>query len=109
MMRAFNKINQEIYVTMQGPSEFGASGKLENWDISSQLSRITVPTLVIGAKYDTMDPAYLKWMAEQIPNSSYLLCENGSHMGMYDDQQRYVSGLIQFLKGVDGGKKKGIL
>jgi proline iminopeptidase len=109
MMRSFNKLNHQIYVSMQGPSEFGIAGKLEKWDVSQELSKITAPTLVIAAKYDTMDPAHMKWMSEQVQNGSYLLCENGSHMCMYDDQQRYMSGLIQFLNAVDGGKLKVML
>lgn len=109
MTRAFNKINHTIYVMMQGPSEFGLSGKLENWDIGNQLSTIKIPTLVIAAKYDTMDPDHLKWMSEQVQNGSYLLCENGSHMCMWDDQQRYMSGLIKFIKAVELGEKKVVL
>jgi proline iminopeptidase len=65
------------------------------------LKNINVPTLVIGAKYDTMDPEYMKWMSEQIPNGSFLLCPNGSHAAFYDDQQTYFSGLIGFLKDSD--------
>lgn len=102
--RAFKHINPAIYVSMQGPSELGASGKLVNWDRSADLSRITVPTLVIGARYDTMDPEYMKWMATQIPHARYLYCPNGSHMAQYDDQQTYFSGLIDFIKDVDAGR-----
>lgn len=109
IMRAFNKLNPTIYVTMQGPSEFGISGKLEQWDISSELGKITAPTLVIGAQYDTMDPAHMQWIAEQVKNGSFLLCENGSHMCMWDDQQRYMNGLIKFVKAVDRGEKKVML
>jgi proline iminopeptidase len=107
--RSFNKLNHTIYVMIQGPSEFGIAGKLENWDVSKELGKIKVPTLVMAGKYDTMDPAHLKWMSEQVQNGSYLLCENGSHLSMYDDQQRYMSGLIKFIKAVDRGEKKVIL
>lgn len=102
--RAFKHINPAIYVSMQGPSELGASGKLVNWDRSGDLSKINVPTLVIGARYDTMDPEHMKWMATQIPHARYLYCANGSHMAMYDDQQTYFNGLIAFLKDVDAGR-----
>src|SRR5678816_2470241 len=60
--RAFKHLNQAIYIPMQGPSELGASGKLERWDRTADLGRITVPTLVIGAAHDTMDPAHMKMM-----------------------------------------------
>ncbi len=103
--RTFNHINQTIYVMMQGPSEFGLSGKLEKYDVSSQLNTLSVPTLVIAAKYDTMDPEYLRWMSEQVQNGSYLLCQQGSHLCMYDDQQTYFHGLIKFIKAVDAGRK----
>lgn len=106
MLRAFNKLNQTVYVMMQGPSEFGISGKLEQWDVSQELNKITAPTLVIAAQHDTMDPAHMEWMSEQVQNGSYLLCENGSHMCMWDDQQRYMSGLIKFIMAVDRGEKK---
>ena len=96
--RSMGRLNHSLYITMQGPSELGLSGKLTNWDVSKELKNITIPTLVIGGKYDTMDPEYMKWMAAQFPKGTYLYCANGSHMSMYDDQQTYMNGLIDFLK-----------
>ncbi len=104
--RSFAKMNNSLYVTMQGPSEFGIGGNLVNWDRKAQLKNITVPTLVIGAKHDTMDPNHMQWMSTQVQNGSYLYCPNGSHMAMYDDQQTYMAGLIKFLKGTNDGQKK---
>ena len=97
--RSFNNTNQSLYVTMQGPSEFALGGNLANWDVENMLTTIKVPSLVIGATHDTMDPKYMEFMANELPNGSFLLCKNGSHMCMYDDQERYFKGLIQFLKG----------
>ena len=104
--RTFKHLNSVIYTQMQGPSEFGLGGNLVAWDISSQLKNITVPTLVIGAKYDSMDPSFMEWMSKQFPNCSYLFCANGSHLCMYDDQQTYFAGLIKFIKAIDKGEKK---
>jgi proline iminopeptidase len=99
--RAFKHINTKVYVPLQGPSELGMTGTLENWDRTADLPKITVPTLVIGARYDTMDPAYMEKMAKLLPNGRYLYCPNGSHMAIYDDQKVYMDGLIRFLKDVD--------
>jgi len=96
--RAFAHLNDKIYIPMQGPSELGASGKLANWDRTNDLSTIAVPTLVIGAEHDSMDPRHMQWMAKQFPKGEYLHCPNGSHMDMYDDQEVYVKGLIAFLE-----------
>ncbi|CAM3500538.1 proline iminopeptidase-family hydrolase [Flavobacterium gelidilacus] len=95
--RSFAKMNQSLYVTMQGPSEFGIAGKLENWDRTNDLKNITIPSLVIGATHDTMDPKFMEKMSTLLPKGSFLLCKNGSHMALYDDQQTYFKGLISFL------------
>ena len=59
-----------------------------------------MPTLVIGARHDTMDPDHLAWMADALGNGRYLFCPNCSHLALYDDQQVYVEGIIQFIRGV---------
>jgi proline iminopeptidase len=102
--RAFKHINPAIYVPMQGPSELGASGKLLHWDRTADLARIAVPALVIGAQHDTMDPRHMEWMAATLPRGRYLYCPQGSHMAMYDDQQTYFRGVIQFIHDVDAGR-----
>ena len=98
--RTFAKLNSNVYVSMQGPSEFGIAGKLENWERVHDLPQITVPTLVIGSTYDTMDPEHMKLISKQVKNGSFLLCPNGSHMSMWDDQEHYFPGLISWLKKV---------
>jgi proline iminopeptidase len=101
MKRSFAQINQSLYVTMQGPSEFGLSGKLEYWDRRKDLNKITVPCLTIGAKHDTMDPEHMRWMSTQIQNGTHVHCPNGSHMCFYDDQENYFKGLIDFIKATE--------
>jgi proline iminopeptidase len=98
--RSFSRINADLYTLMQGPSELGASGRLANWDRFAELAEITVPTLVIGARHDTMDPAYMEAMARRLPEGRYLYLPDGSHMALYDDQARYFSGLAAFLEGL---------
>ncbi|MFL5433555.1 MAG: proline iminopeptidase-family hydrolase [Myxococcales bacterium] len=100
VVRAFAHLNRKIYVPMQGPSEMGASGVLEKWDRTADLKSIQVPTLVIGARYDTMDPKHMEWMSKQLPRGRYLYCPNGSHLAMYDDRETYFAGLIGFLKSL---------
>lgn len=105
VQRGFEHINPEIYVSMQGPSELGISpdAKLAHWDRFADLGEIGVPTLVIGARHDTMDPAHMEEMATRFPNGRYLFCPDGSHLAMYDDQATYVAGLIDFLHSLPGG------
>ncbi len=95
--RAFKHLNPKVYVPLQGPSELGASGKLVNWDRTADLGKIKVPTLMIGACHDTMDPKHIEWMASAVKKGRYLYCPQGSHMSLYDDQTVYFTGLIQFI------------
>lgn len=103
IMRMFKHLSKGIYISMQGYSEFGITGdaSLKTWDRSNDLKNITIPTLVIGATHDTMDPVHMEWMSKQMNKGSFLLCPNGSHCAMWDDQETYMKGLITFLKKGD--------
>jgi len=101
--RGFSHLNSQVYVTMQGPSEFGIKGNatLKDWDVKDRLKTITVPTLSIGAQYDTMDPKQMEWIANEVQNGQYLHCPNGSHLSQYDDQEHFFPGLISFINEVN--------
>ena len=102
VQRTFAHINPEIYVLMNGPSELGMSTEatLARWDRVADLQRIEVPTLVIGARYDTMDPAHMEMIAGPLPHGRYLYCPEGSHVAIYDDQETYFAGLTGFLRSL---------
>jgi proline iminopeptidase len=103
--RTFNHLNPEVYIHMQGYSEFGITGDatLKEWDVEKRLKEIEVPTLVIGGKHDTMDPEHMEWMSTQVQKGRYLFCSNGSHLSQYDDQDTYIKGIIKFVNDVDAG------
>jgi len=101
--RGFKHLNPDVYVTMQGPSEFGVKGDatLKEWDIKDQLHKIKVPTLAIGAEFDTMDPKAMEEISKTVKNGRYLHCPEGSHLSQFDDQKHFFPGLIKFIKDVD--------
>jgi proline iminopeptidase len=98
--RAFRDANLKIYNEMQGKSEFVVTGNFKDWDRWDDLHKINVRTLTIGAGHDTMDPEDLKKMATLIPKGESLICPNGSHLAMWDDQTVYFAGLLAFLKSL---------
>ena len=103
VLRAFANLNYPLYLKMQGPSEFGVVGNaiLKGWDRTNYLSTISIPTLTIGAKYDTMDPKAMEKMSKLVQNGKYLYCPEGSHLAMYDDQNTYFRGVIDFLNAIE--------
>ena len=102
--RAFKHINQKVYVPLQGPSELGLTGKLAKWDRKADLPKISVPTLVIGATHDTMDPKHMEMMAGAVQKGRFLLCPKGSHLAMYDDRETYFTGVLKFLSDLEEGR-----
>ena len=99
----FEHLNGAKYVAMQGPSEMGAGGTLVDWDRFADLHAISVPTLVIGGQEDTMDPAYMASMADEIPNADLTICPEAGHLAQYDNPDCYFGGLIGFIEKVDSG------
>jgi|SRR5688572_26203575 len=96
-MRSMLNLNTQVYNTMQGPSEFTVVGNFKDWDRWGDLHRISMPTLLMVGRYDTMSVADIQRMGTMIPNSEVVVCENGSHWAMYDDQAAYFGALVPFL------------
>lgn len=104
--RTFKHLNPKVYETMQGPNEFVVNGTFKDWDRWKDLPKITVPTLLIGAKYDTMSVDDIRKEGSLIPRSRVHICPDGSHLAMWDDQEDYFRALIGFLKDVEAGRFK---
>lgn len=96
--------NERVYNYLQGPNEFVITGKFKHWDRWSDLPRISAPTLVMGGRYDTMNPDDVRREGALIPRSRTHICPNGSHFSLYDDQQDYMGALTAFLKDVEEGR-----
>ena len=102
--RTFAHMSLNIYIYMQGHSEFGITknASLKGWDVSDRLKELKIPTLMIGGTYDTMDPKYMEWMSTQVQHGRSLTTTAG-HISQFDDPETYFSGLIKFIKDVDDG------
>lgn len=102
--RSFKHINQSVYAYMQGPSEFVPGGILAGWSVWDRLGEIRVPTLMVGAAHDTMNPSEMEEMSRLVQKGRYLFCPNGSHLAMWDDQEVFMNGVIGFIKDVHEGR-----
>ena len=103
VIRTFKHVNSEVYVMMQGPSEFKVGGRLLTWDRWDDLKYISVPTLMVGGKFDTMDHEDMRKQSEMVQRGRFLFCPAGSHLSMWDDQQVFMNGVINFIRDVDEG------
>jgi L-proline amide hydrolase len=96
--RSFAQMPNEVYLTMNGPSEFHCIGTLKTWDITGRLGEITQPTLIISGAYDEATPLISRTINEAIPGSEWVLFENSSHMPHEEEPERFhevVSGWLE--------------
>jgi proline iminopeptidase len=104
VVRAFAHLAAPVYNTMQGPSEFTVTGNFKDWDRWADLPQLAMPTLLLVGRHDTMAVADIERMGSLIPRSRVVVCENGSHMSLYDDQETYFAALVPFLHEAHEGR-----
>lgn len=103
VQRTFDKLqaNPEVYNVMNGPSEFHVVGTLKDWDITSRLSEITAPTLVMSGRYDEATPAIAETVHRGINGSEWVVFEDSSHMCHAEERDRCMQVVGDFLKRVE--------
>ena len=89
-------------LTLQAPPLWALMLRLlKDWNRWNGLRKIKVPTLLSVGRYDTMRLEDVRRMSRLIPNFRFRVCENGSHLSMYDDQPKYFRDLLGFIKDVE--------
>jgi len=99
VQRSFAKLDQypEVYLTMNGPSEFYVVGTLKNWDVRAQLGQINAPTLITSGKYDEATPVIMDSVHTGIRGSQWVLFENSAHLAHAEEPERYMQILGDFI------------
>jgi proline iminopeptidase len=103
VQRMLGHLAAKVYNTIQGPNEFVVTGNMKRWDRMNDLPAIKVPTQLFVGRYDEMKVEDVQEMSRRIPGSRLTICEKGSHLAMWDDQQTYMHALVDFLKSVQVG------
>ncbi|PBK80642.1 proline-specific peptidase [Armillaria gallica] len=89
--------NPTVYNTMQGSSEFRVTGSLKTWSIVDILHKIAYPTLYISSPQDEVqEVAVMPWLS-RVPKIEWAKLVNSSHLGMYEEKDRYLRILKGFL------------
>ncbi|MBA3237360.1 MAG: proline iminopeptidase-family hydrolase [Parachlamydiaceae bacterium] len=101
LLRTFRHLNTQVYNVIQGPNAYIITGNSKHWNRWADLSKITIPALLICGRYDAIDPNDLEKMKLLIPNSRAKICENGSHCAFFDDSEVYFETIHNFLKNVE--------
>lgn len=89
--------NLDVYWTMWGKHEFICTGNMRDWDVTNRLQEITVPTLILVGRYDELPVELSEDMHKRIRNSKLVVLENSSHFGIFEEQERYLQSVYDFL------------
>ncbi len=84
-----------VYHTMNGPNEFFVVGTLKHWDITPDLHKANVPTLLVSGRHDEATPATVQPYKDLIKGSAWMIFEDSSHMPHVEE--------TAFCMGVVGG------
>lgn len=93
--------NPEVYNIMWGPSEFHVTGNLKDFDCTSKLKDIQVPTIYTCGRYDEATPKSTEYFSELTPNGKFHVFEYSAHMPYIEEPEEYIRVVESFLKEVD--------
>lgn len=89
--------NSEVYQTMWGPSEFYVTGNLKNFDCTSRLHEIAVPTLYTCGRFDEATPESTRYFSDLTPASKFHVFEHSAHMPYLEEPEEFLRVIKAFL------------
>ena len=87
----------QVYLTMNGPTEFDVIGLLRDWDRTADLGRIRVPTLVTCGRYDEITPSCSETITRGIPDARMHVFEESAHCAHLEEADDFARIVEAFL------------
>jgi proline-specific peptidase len=91
----------QVYLTMNGPTEFDVIGSLRDWDRTADLHRIEVPTLVTVGRFDEITPACSQTIVDGVAGARLVVFEKSGHYAHEEEPEAYVAAVDEFLTAVE--------
>lgn len=102
VLTALGRVNNALYASLWGASEFQPDGALREWDVTGQLGELHLPTLIISGEHDEATPALGAALQAGIPGAQRVIVAEAAHIGMVEQPDAYRAALTAFLAGVEG-------
>jgi pimeloyl-ACP methyl ester carboxylesterase len=71
---------------------------MRDWEGWSKAHRIDVPTLLTNGRYDEVQDLCMKPWFDNIPKVEWMKFEDSSHMPHWEERERYMEVVGNFLK-----------
>ncbi len=101
----FAQMGDNVYMYMEGPSEFTISGTLKNYDRTDRLKDIKVPTLFIAGQYDEARPATVQYYQSLVPGAKFALIKDAGHLTMQDNPDGNNKAIKDFIDDIEMSKQ----
>ena len=102
VQRSFDQLaGNQVYHTMNGPSEFHCIGTLKDWDVTPRLGEIELPTLIISGAHDEATPLISRTVHEGIRGSEWVMFEDSSHMPHVEEPERFLDVVGSWLRRIE--------
>lgn len=98
---AFSQAGENVYLHMDGPSEFRVSGNLKAYNVTNQLHNIKVPTLFICGEFDEARPSTVRHFQSLVPNSQFAEIPAAAHLTMQDNSEGNNKVIEHFLDDLE--------
>ncbi|MBC7897832.1 MAG: proline iminopeptidase-family hydrolase [Cytophagaceae bacterium] len=94
-------VGMEQYMYFQGPSEFTIVGTLKQYNATSHLKDIKVPTLFTVGEFDEANPVTVRKQAALVPGAEVVVIDSAAHLTMWDNRAQTVKALRGFLRATE--------
>ena len=98
---AFSQIGTNVYMYMEGPSEFTITGTLKTYDRTPDLGKLKLPVLYIVGDNDEANPETTRYYQSLTPGAKLAIIKNAGHLTMQDNQAEHNQVLAAFLDSCD--------
>jgi proline iminopeptidase len=95
-----------VYKYMQGPSEFTITGTLKDYDVTSFLPKIKVPTLFTVGEFDEVGVEIVKSFSTKVPKTQFVIIKAAAHMAHIDAQENNLKVVRDFLTNIESVNKR---
>ncbi|MFT4767872.1 MAG: proline-specific peptidase [Glaciecola sp.] len=93
--------NSVIYKQMWGPTEFYATGSLQDFDLIPRLGEIDVPTLFVTGEFDEARPETIQGFAQLVPGARFEVIPGAGHRSISREPELYRDLLRGFMRDAE--------
>ena len=95
------RLGMDVYLYMWGPSEFTATGTLQDYDRTPRLGELQLPVLFTAGEQDEARPATVAWYQSLVPGSRFSVIPGSAHMSTIDAPEAFADTVKRFLAEVE--------